>query len=244
MGPSKTKLFFYRRIKSLFVKYRLHRIVEPFSGAALNMLYLSKISKWVQEHRSIAFNDFPSPGWNYQKRYGLYEYVVGKEKLHEPITYLEFGVSEGESFRWWVSHIPNGRSRFYGFDTFTGLPEDWGGFSAGEMSTGSRAPRFKDKRARFIKGLFQDTLPVFLRTHKMKGRKVIHLDADLYSSTLYVLTTIAPFLRPGDILFFDEFTVPRHEFLAFTDFVHSYYLQFELLGAANNYFVVAFKLKR
>lgn len=244
MGPTKTKLFFYRGIKSFFVKRQLHRIVEPLSGPLLDLLYLSKISKWVQEHRSVKFNDFPSPGWEYSKRYGLYEYVIGKEDLQKPIAFLEFGVAAGESFQWWVSHIHNKKSKFYGFDTFTGLPENWGGFKAGAMTTGSRVPPLKDKRATFIKGLFQDTLPRFLSTHKIRARKVIHLDADLYSSTLYVLTTLAPYLRPGDVLFFDEFTVPRHEFLAFTEFVNSYYLQFELLGAANNYFVVAFKLKQ
>lgn len=242
MVPSKLKLFFYRGIKSLFIRLQLHRIVEPLSGPFLDILYLSKISKWVQEHRSIGFNDYPSPGWDYNKRYGLYEFLVAKENLQQPLTYLEFGVSTGESFRWWVSHIRNRKSQFYGFDTFTGLPEDWGGFDAGAMTTDSRVPNMKDKRATFIKGLFQETLPEFLRTHRIKGRKIIHLDADLYSSTMYVLTTIAPTLRPGDIILFDEFTVPRHEFLAFTDFVRSYYLEFELIGAANNYFFAAFKL--
>ena len=41
------------------------------------------------------------------------------------------------------------------------------------------------------------------------------MDADLYSSTLYVLTMLAPYLKAGDIVMFDEFTVPRHEYLAF-----------------------------
>jgi len=242
MMPSKTKLFFYRGMKNFFVKYQLHRIVEPLSRPLLDILYLSKISKWVKEHRNVEFNDFYSSTWDYQKRYGLYEYVVKREKLDGPLTYLEFGVSGGDSFRWWVSNNRNPKSKFYGFDTFTGLPEDWGGFNAGAMSTDSQVPRLNDKRVKFIKGLFQETLPHFVKTTRMQGRKVIHLDADLYSSTLYVLTTIAPLLGPGDILFFDEFTVPRHEFLAFSNFVQSYYLKFELLGAANNYFFVAFKL--
>jgi len=42
---------------------------------------------------------------------------------------------------------------------------------------------------------------------------------------------------------FDEFTVPRHEYLAFKNFRESYYLDFELIAAANNYFFVAFRLK-
>src|SRR3972149_6488959 len=104
MMPSKTKLFFYRGMKNFFVKYQLHRIVEPLSGPLLDILYLSKISKWVKEHRNVEFNDFYSSTWDYQKRYGLYEYVVKREKLDGPLTYLEFGVSGGDSFRWWVSN--------------------------------------------------------------------------------------------------------------------------------------------
>jgi hypothetical protein len=69
------------------------------------------------------------------------------------------------------------------------------------------------------------------------------MDADLYSSTLYVLTMLAPFLHEGDIIMFDEFTVPRHEFLAFKNFSESFYLKFEMIAAANNYFFIAFKLK-
>ncbi|HQV01287.1 MAG TPA: hypothetical protein PLO59_09015, partial [Bacteroidia bacterium] len=66
---------------------------------------------------------------------------------------------------------------------------------------------------------------------------------DLYSSTLYVLTSLAPHLKSGDILIFDEFSVPKHEFLAYTNFIQSYYLQFELIAAANNYFFTAFRMK-
>jgi len=71
---------------------------------------------------------------------------------------------------------------------------------------------------------------------------VIMMDADLYSSTLYVLTSIAPCLKPGDIIFFDQFNVPLHEFRAFNDFTESYYLKFRLIGAANNYYFCAFEM--
>jgi hypothetical protein len=68
------------------------------------------------------------------------------------------------------------------------------------------------------------------------------MDADLYSATLYVLTTLAPFLKKGDIIFFDEFVVPTHEFKAYLDFIQSFYLNLELIGAANNYYFAAFKV--
>ena len=69
------------------------------------------------------------------------------------------------------------------------------------------------------------------------------LDADLYTATLFVLTSLAPFLKKDDIIFFDEFVVPTHEFMAYHQFINSYYFDLELLGAANNYYFVAFKVK-
>ena len=58
------------------------------------------------------------------------------------------------------------------------------------------------------------------------------LDADLYSATLYVLTNIAPFLKKNDIIFFDEFAVPTHEFKAYLDFTQSFNINLELIAAA------------
>ncbi|MBK6815843.1 MAG: hypothetical protein IPG82_10420 [Saprospiraceae bacterium] len=52
--------------------------------------------------------------------------------------------------------------KFYGFDTFEGLPERWGHLAAGSMTAHGNVPAIQDGRAGFIKGLFQDTLPGFL----------------------------------------------------------------------------------
>ena len=45
-----------------------------------------------------------------------------------------------------------------------------------------------------------------------------------------------------DIIFFDEFAVPTHEFKAFYDFLQAYYLDLKLIAAGNNYYFVAFKV--
>lgn len=202
---------------------------------------MSKLSQWIDAVRDSRLADSASGGYNYNKRYDLYRHVVRSEKL-EGIYYLEFGVSQGYSFDWWVRNIHEKNSRFVGFDTFTGLPEKWGVFQKGDMSASGRVPKTDDERCRFIKGLFQDTLPEFLKTFDSTLRKVIHLDADIYTSTLFVLTMMAPRLRKGDILIFDEFTVPLHEFRAYTDFVSSYYIKTEVIGSVNNFFQTAFKI--
>jgi hypothetical protein len=69
------------------------------------------------------------------------------------------------------------------------------------------------------------------------------MDADLYTATLYVLTLITPYLRPGDVIFFDEFNVPQHEYKAFTEWANSFYINYEVLGAVNNYYQIAVKIK-
>jgi hypothetical protein len=86
-------------------------------------------------------------------------------------------------------------------------------------------------------------LQPFLKNFANDQPKLILLDADLYSSTLFVLTTLAPFLRQGDLLVFDEFNSPRHEFRALCDFTRSYpHIRLKPIAAANNYTFAAFQV--
>jgi len=175
----------------------------------------------------------------------MYQWVIDKEGLSsESINYIEFGVAWGESFKWWLKQNKNASSCFYGFDTFDGLPEDWGPFKKGSFSSNNELPDINnDARGKFLKGLFQQTVPGFVKELDNSKRNVILLDADLYSATLYALTSLAPYLKKGDIIFFDEFVVPTHEFKAYSDFIQSYYINLELIAAANNYYFVAFKVE-
>lgn len=231
-----------RKLKHIFLKRRLHRFVEPFSEGLSKLAYLSKLSRWCADQGVPAWNDLNDPEWRHDKRYDLYSHVMRTENLDREIAYLEFGVGHGLSFDWWVTHNTNPASRFTGFDTFSGLPEDWEGLSKGEYSSGGKFPAKSDSRCSFEVGLFQDTLYRFLTSFKSDRRTVVHLDADLYSSTLFVLTQFAPKLKPGDILLFDEFGVPTHEFRAFTDVAWAYRIRYKLLGAVNNYMQIALKI--
>jgi len=212
----------------------------------LTIAYTLYVSKWIRtQNKTLKFNDFFVFKRKYHKRKLLYEHVVKQQNLeNEIVDYLEFGVAEGESFKWWIERLTNNKNKFYGFDTFEGLPENWGvAYKKGDMV--STIPIVNDDRAEFFKGLFQDTLLDFLKNGYLQKdrKKVIHLDADIFSATLFVLTTLYPYLNAGDILFFDEFNVPKHEFLAFKIFTESYYIKYETLGAVNNYFQVAFMIK-
>lgn len=235
----KLKLIHFSKLT--FIRLKLHNIFGWMLGFLENLVWMSKLSKWCATHKKIEFNDFPSK-WDYTKRYSLYSYLIKKEGLESPINYLEFGVASGESFHWWMTQNNHKESRFYGFDTFTGLPENFGHFKKGTFDTGNNIPVIKDERGNLYQGLFQQTLPVFLKTFDNSRKTVIMLDADLYTATLFTLYSLAPFLKKGDVILFDEFVTPTHEFKAYSDFTNSSYFDLEFIGAANNYYFAGFRV--
>lgn len=237
------KLDAIRKAKSLFMKWNVHEVVRPFNPGLLNGAYMAELSKWRKTHPVKGYNDFYQETWDYQRRLILYDAVGKAEGLFGgAIDYFEFGVAGGNSFKWWLEYNRDASSNFFGFDTFEGLPEKWGAFAKGSMSYTMESLEISDPRARFYKGLFQQTLVPFLEQYDASNRKLIHLDADLFSSTIFVLSQLYRVLRPGDILLFDEFAVPQHEFLAFKIFTESFYVDYEVIGAANNYLFVAIKI--
>jgi len=224
------------RVKGLFLALRLHVLIPIKTFSFLT--YMAKMSRWRKQNPPMGMCDFYSPKFDYAKRFQLFEHIIEAQKLDTSIDYLEFGVSTGNSFRWWINRLKNDGARFYGFDTFTGLPEDWGAFKKGDMSNGNEPPKIEDNRHTFYQGLFQQTLLPFLTSYQSEKRKIIHMDADIYTATLYVLTLLTPYLRKGDIIFFDEFNVPLHEFKAFIDWSESFYINYKVLGSVNNYYQV------
>lgn len=239
------KLDIIRKSKSVFMKWKLHGMVEPFASTMLNAVYMSGLSKWRKQTKVTGYNDWYQGKWDYSRRNLLYEAVSKQENLaNTEIDYLEFGVSGGHSFRWWLEHNTNSNSKFFGFDTFEGLPENFGPFEKGSMAVALEALDIHDPRAKFYKGLFQDTLVPFLEQYKPGRRKLIHMDADIFSATIFALSQLYRVLQDGDIILFDEFAVPKHEFMAFKIFTESFYVNYEVIGAANNYLFLAVKIKK
>lgn len=166
----------------------------------------------------------------FPNRHPLHEHV-GELCRNGPVTYLEFGVWRGETFNKWLTLNSDADSRFYGFDSFEGLPEDWEkGQPRGTFSTEGQMPNSRDPRARFVKGWFQDTLYAFLESFQPVGQVVVHVDCDLYSSTLFVLTALDRHVPPGTIFIFDDFSSLRHEFAAWLDYRRSFNRQLEPIG--------------
>jgi O-methyltransferase len=206
-------------------------VPEPLVRAARNWSYLMDMSRWISGHRDGDLD----VGYD---RFQLFALVADSQGLDDAeIDYLEFGTAGGAALRWWLARNRNPASRFESFDTFTGLPEDWGGIKAGTFTQGGRTPEVDDQRCAFHVGLFNQTLPRYLRAPRSRARRlVVHIDPDLYSSTLYVLTMLAPRLAAADILLLADFCSmrhPTHVFRAFHDFVAAYGLDYEVLASSN-----------
>ena len=178
----------------------------------------------------------------YYNRYKLYDYVAAKENLlNAKILFLEFGVFRGESIFHWLKLNKNTQSFFWGFDTFVGLPENWGTDKKGCYTNLGELPYTEDTRCGFKKGLFSDTLPCFDVCIYKGLQKIIHLDADLYSSTLFVLAELRHDINKGDIIILDDYFSPAkmdHEFKALDDFIIAYPMKFETLAKTNSQIVL------
>ncbi|MDQ3130066.1 MAG: TylF/MycF family methyltransferase [Acidobacteriota bacterium] len=221
------------KIRTKF-KQILSKLV-PDNSRVRYLIYLGKFEQW-RKSRSETFPLFDD-------RYKLYDYLNEKVIGSEPVGYLEFGVSKGESLKYWTEINNNPHSKFWGFDTFLGLPEKWEVFTTtvekNSFTMNGNPPDIKDERITFVKGLFQETLPDFLKKFENSGRLVVHNDADLYSSTLYTLCRCNDILKPGTIVIFDEFTSVLHEFRAWEDYCSSFMREYIVIGAtksAHNYY--------
>lgn len=217
------------RIKRLAIKY------FPNIEAGRIIFYLPKVREF----------DF-SQSRAFTRREDLYDFLMSNYVRELPLSYLEFGVYKGDSIKYWANIATNKDSEFIGFDTFTGLPENWqnitGAMRKNHFDTNGKAPDVNDNRVRFIKGLFQDTLQPFLQTFRQKEFLIIHNDSDLYSSTLYTLTKIHPYLKPSNIIIFDEFISPLHEMRALLDFSSSHIFKYRIIGHTKTYDQVAIEV--
>lgn len=161
------------------------------------------------------------------KREAVWDHVIATIGADTRLLFLEFGVFEGYSIRYFADRMHSADSRFFGFDSFEGLPETWGRKQAGHFSTGGNLPQIADPRVGFVKGWFQRTLPGFSFDGAAQDAVLVHLDADLYSSTLFVLASIWTRLDSFYALF-DEFN--GHEARALYNFCQAFPCTVEFLA--------------
>lgn len=135
--------------------------------------------------------------------------------------YYEFGLFRGQSFaaahRLARRHRLASDMRFFGFDSFQGLPQPDGFDAAGEFRKGdyacSRAEvtatlekrRVDWSRIQLVEGWYDQTLTPNLKSALAPGKVGIALvDCDLYESTVPVLRFLTSLIQDGSIILFDD----------------------------------------
>lgn len=137
--------------------------------------------------------------------------------------------------------------KVYGFDTFSGLVEDWqvedqvvrrGTFAVSEplgqrfmrdtgVSFHDGVPDALGRKVEFIKGSTYDTLTPFLADRPGTPIRLFHMDLDTYESCLHALETCKDRFVPGSILVFDEYLITNGEMRAFYEFQSRYQLEWQ-----------------
>jgi hypothetical protein len=220
---------------------RLRRRVANFFLRNCGLRYLhgtkaSRLTKSILDEIDLQHLRDSNPCKSCGGREEMYDYVHQYSIRQEAIDYLEFGVFRGESIRYWTTLSTNNESRFFGFDSFEGLPEEWRPDKLkGHFDVGGNMPQIADGRVKLVKGWFKDTIPRFVRDFMRKNRLVIHIDADLYGSAMLALVHLGPFMSKGTLILFDELYDREHEFKAFMDFQRIFPQQIRIVAEVGNY---------
>ena len=135
--------------------------------------------------------------------------------------YLEFGVFDGQSLI--MAYQVANRSqatdmRFFGFDSFQGLPESDGirylkgtlKSSMGNTVRHLRRVGVDMRRIELKEGIFSRSLNKAVKDqHKLRHAAIVHIDCDLYSSTKDVLAFVEDLVGPGTVMIFDDWDAYR-----------------------------------
>jgi O-methyltransferase len=158
-----------------------------------------------------------------------------------PQTYFEFGCHSGRTFSAAARaarFLGGGNFEFYAFDSFEGLPDvtsnEDGIFTKGEFSTSKsdfmkvveKSSGISLSESSIIKGFYDDSLTLSLQ-QKLPKIGILHIDVDLYSSTVSVLNFVKPLICPGTVILFDDwYCFPPSKVLgekkAFIEFLAKY----------------------
>eukprot|EP00522_Entomoneis_paludosa_P015811 CAMPEP_0172453126 /NCGR_PEP_ID=MMETSP1065-20121228/10587_1 /TAXON_ID=265537 /ORGANISM="Amphiprora paludosa, Strain CCMP125" /LENGTH=498 /DNA_ID=CAMNT_0013205295 /DNA_START=12 /DNA_END=1508 /DNA_ORIENTATION=- len=147
----------------------------------------------------------------------------------------EFGVFHGKSIRLLASLV-DASTTIDGFDTFEGIPEEWGDEPAGSYTAAAEIPQRCPANVQFHVGLFAETLPQYVQSTNPATTPVrlINVDCDLYQGTVEIMEFLAPRIGPGTVIVFDEYlmtpTWVDDEYKAFQEAVQKFGWEYEYLA--------------
>lgn len=216
------------------LKFALYKIILPF----FQLFDTGRVHPLRERsiralNKSVDYIDANMPdaiGFETQKE--LIAYSLDQTKVNG--YYTEFGVFTGGTMRYMAKRKPH--MEFHGFDSFEGLPSNWSGtpLVKNTFSVKGTFPKVPGN-VKLHKGWFNESLPIWCGAHLGKIA-FIHIDCDLYSSTVDILENLVDRLQIETIILFDEyFNYPNwenHEFKAWKEFVSKYHVQYEYIGYA------------
>ncbi len=180
---------------------------------------------------SAAFeNQFLLSVATFKRRRALFDHAL--TLAPDAGLFLEFGTYKGDSINQ-LARLRPGTS-FVGFDSFVGLPEGWTpGTRKGGLSAKGKVPRVR-RNVTLVEGFFEDSLPGFLTGLGDEKIAFVHIDCDLYSSTIFVLNSLRDRLVPGSVIVFDEYYNYAEwqdgEHKAWTEFCENEKIDYEFIG--------------
>jgi len=222
------------------VKYVLYKVVCAFYQLAdVGLIHPMRERSIRALNRTVDYIEESMPdalGFENQRELTAYALKAAEVDGH----YLEFGVFTGGTMRFIAGRV--GARKVHGFDSFEGLPQDWGGFNLGRRAFDVRGklPRVP-ANVELHRGWFDDSLPPWLAANPGPVA-FIHVDCDLYSSTRTIFQSLGDRIVSGTVILFDEyFNYPnweKHEFKAFQELVAERQMKYTYLGYARQQVVV------
>ena len=184
---------------------------------------------------------------NFDTDYDLHNWIATTQldpRLIERGWILEFGVATGRTLNQFAHWLPN--KTIYGFDGFQGLPEDWTSRMRRGFFARDNLPRVR-KNCALVVGWFDQTLPGFKEKYiKDQPLVLLHVDCDLYSSTVTILENLRSNIVPGTVIVFDEYmNYPGwqlDEFRAWQEHCAKYGVKYEYIGRVSRHQKVAVRV--
>jgi hypothetical protein len=184
---------------------------------------------------------------NFDTDYDLHDWVTRTQLNRDLLSrgwIMEFGVATGRTLNHFARLLP--QKRVYGFDGFEGLPENWTSRMPKGFFARDSLPRVREN-CELIVGWFDQTLPKFQQTRLGKNPiALLHVDCDLYSSTVTILNNLKNNIVPGTVIVFDEYmNYPGwqlDEFKAWQEHCAMYGVKYEYIGRVSRHQKVAVRV--
>jgi len=233
VSPSKP-WFFFSYVTCIFFQ-----IFHISSKKLKNLYEVISYQEWVR-------STFILSSASYLKSLRVFRESLWQDAINslggQPFHFFEFGVARGHVPSFLSgSHLKNLIS-YTGFDLFTGLPRAWRDHDIGAFSNHGEIPNFEDSRFQFVVGDVMNTFDREFVRLKSDSLSLFFFDLDLFEPSLHVWNEIKPYLKSGDVVYFDE-AFDKDERLLLNQFI-LIEAQFQLISHTSTGLLLKFKMRK